>query len=444
MTIGGKLKRAYNTGKILAIGVPFAALVGFTLWKGISLYNYFLGSGTFERAAEAYFIGSDKSQKKIKKEAEKLENHIDDVKSLRKDLDDLRQREQETLEDRIKEFNEKGEKEKAEKLTKLKQGIQENDARLKETYDKAQEKLEDITKVPDKLAKYSTLWRRTVKVETYLVYEFITYARQKSKERKEAGGTMGKLQEAFEGIGRMWLGALGKTPEDSENKYKELTQRIRMYSSAELGKQGIANLIEDLNKQLENKNLSKGEKEMYELLRDSIRETEDTKVASQILDYLEKGKVPADIDKTAQKYLNENVESQKELLGLIDTYHKLVMDRYDIVVQAEETGIELEQGNFEMLEELTKKADVIVENLEKSDAELKKIGVNPRDPEFLDLVDHYKNLYLGVLAGLCLLEAAAAYYVMRNSLNKRKYYKAQDKIKELDARVKKLEGEKNA
>ena len=115
------------------------------------------------------------------------------------------------------------------------------------------------------------------------------------------------------------------------------------------------------------------------------------------------------------------------------------MERTDLVVQAEELGIELEQHNLERLDGLTAKAEQIVKDFSQSNENLKQIGVSPVDPEYLSTIRSLENAYLIGLAAVCLLEAALGYAFASGALKERKQYKLQKQHDILAGRVYELE-----
>jgi len=443
-TLLSRIGNVYHAGKVGVIGAVTATALALTLWKGLSKYDEWKKDGFFERAATGYFIAADRSLDRMKDEQKNLERYLESVKEIREELNNLKTKEAGELDERIRRFEQRGNSKNADKLKGIKKDLTKIDSEIKGIYDNVEQKLEEIADVPERLEKYSTIWRRAVKVYSFTVYEYLSYANKKAEEIKKSKGWRASIQNFFEDRFKKRIeNTLDKKAEDSEKTFKELRERIRMYSQAELGKQGIANLMEYLNDKLENQNIGEGEKQVYCLIRDSVKETKDTEQAYEILDFLQHGKTPKSLDNETKEY----VQSQKEILNTINRVYNLIMRRTDLVVQAEELGIELEEGNLERLDELTAKAEKVVKDFSQSNQELKQIGVSPVDPEYLGTIRSLQNYYLGALALLCLAEAAVGYLFAANSLGKRKQYaleKQHDVLaKEVDELKKELKNYEN-
>jgi len=430
-----RIKNAYHTSKVGAIGTVTAAVLALTLWKGLSKYHELNKDGFFERAAMSYFIAADKSLEKMQAEQSNLERYLESVEEIREEMNNLRTKEAEELDERIRKFEQRGNAENADKLRRIKQDLTRIDAEIKTIYNDAEQKLEEIADVPEKLEKYSTIWRRAVKVYSFTIYEFLDYANKSAEELRKSEGWRTDIQRYLEGkfTGRIEK-TLEKKAEDSEKVFNELRERIRIYSEAELGKQGIANLMEYLNKKLKNNNLGEGEKQIYSLIRDSVNETKDTKQAQEILDFLQNGTAPKSLDRETRAY----IQSQREVLDTINRVYNLVMQRTDLVVQAEELGIELEKGNLERLNGLTAKAEQIARDFSQSNENLKQIGVSPVDPEYLGTIRALQNWYLGALGILCAAELAVGYLLAANSQKERKQYQLKKNYDILAGEVHKL------
>ncbi len=172
---------------------------------------------------------------------------------------------------------------------------------------------------------------------------------------------------------------------------------------------------------------------MYVLVKDCI-EADNPNQAVEILDYLQYGTLPQTLDKETKKY----VKTQKELLDFISQGHSLVMTKLSLIERAEELGIELGKGDINKLESLTKDLDQLTIDISKSRAELKKIGVEPKDPNYLSFIGDLKKYYWMALGGLCLLELGAGYLIGRNAIQKREYHKLQQEYDKLT-----MEAQKN-
>ncbi len=412
-----KIRYYSNKGKLFLIAAATAGAIGLTSWKGVSYYNRLRREGLFERAATVYFIGSGRSINKLLEETSKLKDYISEVNGAKEELEELRRRDLGKLDESIDSL---GDSELAKRLRGIRSELVQVDSELRNMYDKERKKLEEMVSASERLGKYSSFWRRAVKVKTFIVYEYLSYARRKIEEEKSKGGIRGKLYGGFEKFGESWLeGVLGKNASDSEKKYLELRERIRAYSQAENAEQGLANLVQHLNSRIKDKDLGEGEKQTYILIRDIISNTGNVRLAEEVLDYIQYGKLPNSLNKEAKRHL----ESQRELFDIINRSYDLYAKRFRLATEAEELGIELEKGRYERLEEISKRLDAIADGLLESDNMLRQIGVDPRDPEYLAAVRNFKSLYIIGLLILCGLEFSIGYFFYSGASQKRKLQK---------------------
>ncbi len=416
------VRGSYNGLKLGLWCAGTAAAVGFTAYASNNLYNSLSEEGTLERAATAYYIAADKSMQKIREESKKISEYTNQWNNISKELDEIRTSDQETLEKAIKKYNAQGRLMEAGKAGRIKEQLGSTDKRLKELYTERKDKLDDMVKKSKDLGKYSTLWRRAVKINTYFVYEFSTYTREWAEKGEQRDDLIGDTHRYLKKFGEWWIeNVLRKKLEDSEKKMEQLRTRISVYTQAEQGKQGLANITKYLNDELAGENLGEGEKQLYLLVRDSIAQTGGVKTANDMLNYLTSEEIPEYLPKEVKGFLT----GQKRMFDIIDESYKLFTKRYELVVEAEELGITLEKSDLDELDPLIKKAREVVRKMDESNKQLEEASINPQDPEYLEFKQEIKQYYYGSVAGLCGLEMLIGGLLALGSRRKWQFYNLQ-------------------
>lgn len=425
-----KVRHAGVRAKLGVIGGATATLCALTLGYAAHLYRHFNKVGAWERIATALYIGKDTSMDRIRNESDKLHDYNMRLHAARQDLNNYRAAENANIEARIAMMEKDKETGKAAELRGIHDQLIDADKQLRGIYDGIEDKLETIASVPtEQLDQYSTLWRRTVKVNAFLTYEVVTYAKARVDEITKKGGIEAWV---FENVVKRGLEAwakyvLGAKEEDLKNKYEALRGRILAYTKAEIEKQGLGNFMESFNEFMDQQNLSEAEKDLYLVVRDSINETGDNVLALQMLDYIEHGKLPPKgldgIEISADT--RQLIEAQKDIVDKVTEAYKIVINKVALIDRAERLGIAYEKSNLQDLDQLSESLDVLSRDIEKSQQELLALGVQPKDPNYLALIDKLKLYYWGAVSAVCLLQLAAGAFVGRSAIHKNKFYNLQ-------------------
>ena len=417
-TLKHLVQNSYHNLRIGVIGTATAAAVALTLGYGIPKYNDIAKENALDRGITAYYIVTDKSMDKINKQNENFRSYLTNLGSIKEGLQEIRKDDRLKWEDRIKELKKGGKKAEAAKAKQQRDQFIQLDSRLRETYQTCETKIEEMVKEAEDLNKYSTFWRRAVKAETFVLYEYISWARDYAEKVRSDGTLWGELITGLRKFGRFCLeDVLRKNPHDPEKKFQELRGRISMYTQAELGKQGLANIMQYLNEKLKETNLAEGEKQVYLLVRDSVQETGGVVRAVQFLDYIQHGTLPAEFKGDTKNLLAH----QREGLKACSEAYSLFMERKNMIVEAEEIAMKLEESDFSKLDELTNYVKALEKKMQEGDVNLEEVSISPRDSEYLSMKENFLDYYKKSLGGLCILELLLGFSFMRSSFKEKKY-----------------------
>ena len=385
-----------NKGKLYLITALTAGAMGLTFNHAWKNYNEMKAFDTFERAATSYFIVTDKSMKRIRKNQQVMSDLLNELQDCSSgNLESL-------IEDQRKDAD------------FIRDSLARTDEEISELYSEARQRIEEIAKMPlENMERYSRLWRRAVKVKGFINYEYITFADRKIDAEDTA-------TDHVLGFANWWIeSVLNKEAKDSERMYEALKLKLQAYTDAEIEKQGLANIMEDLNGFMEDKKLTRGEQKMYELIKDSIRETGDNEQALQIIDYLKDGKIPDDIEPGAR----DTLEAQANMFDYINKAQELVERKVYLINKAENIGLKLEDEGYKVLDKIEKRYASLRELIEESRSQMADMDIEYRDPEFDKLQDTMKQYYWGFFGAIMLLEFGIGYTVSRSAREKDRYHK---------------------